>query len=85
MDREIRTRIEARWGRPLAGVLAELYVVRGHSEAEVAKALGCSQSAVHKWMVQLGIPRRSVRTFPPASAPSPTMSNSERTRTGGAS
>ena len=85
MHRDIRTRIEAGWGRPIAGVLADLYVVRGMSEAEVARALGCSQSAVHKWMVRLGIPRRSVRAFPPSAPMGSTVSNSELPRKEGAS
>jgi hypothetical protein len=59
-----RVAIEQRWGRPIAAVLMDLYLVRGLSEAAVARELGVVQPHVHRWLVRYGIPRRTVRAFP---------------------
>jgi hypothetical protein len=53
--------LENRFGRPLVGLLTELYVVRGMSEAAVAHQLGVAQASVHRWLVRYGIPRRHRR------------------------
>ena len=50
--------IEARFGRPITGLLTQLYVIEGLSEAQVARRLGVAQVTVHTWMVRYGIPRR---------------------------
>lgn len=61
--------IELEWGRPLSGLLAELYIVRGWSMSRVAQELRSSERQVHRWMVLYGIPRRTVRVYPPGSEP----------------
>lgn len=55
--------LERRHGRPLPGLLTDLYVIKGLSEAEVGRVLGVAQNQVHRWMVRYGIPRRTVRAF----------------------
>jgi len=61
--RKIRPRprieaIEAKWGRPIAGILTELYVIRGLSIRETARVLGISRERVYKLLREYGIPRR---------------------------
>jgi hypothetical protein len=50
--------IEARWGRPIAGVLTELYVIRGLSIRQTARVLQISRERVNQLMREYGIPRR---------------------------
>lgn len=51
--------VEARTGRPIDELLADLYVERGYSFPEIAKALGVSPSLVRQWVRQLGLERPS--------------------------
>lgn len=51
-------RMEARMGRPLADVLADLYHGEGLTLAEVAERLGVSVTTVLRWMAALGVETR---------------------------
>lgn len=53
--------IEERYRRPAEEVLADLYMVRRMTTAQVADHLGVSQRQVHRWLVAMGIPRRHQR------------------------
>ena len=61
--------LEREWGRPLSGLLAELYIVRGWPMSRVAAQLHSSERQVHRWMIRYGIPRRTVRVYPPGTDP----------------
>ena len=61
--------LEREWGRPLSGLLAELYIVRGWPMSQVAAQLHTSERQVLRWMVRYGIPRRTVRVYPPGAEP----------------
>jgi len=54
----LQAQIEARYGRPIAGILTELYILQDLSEAQVAEIFGVNQTTVHDWLVKSGIPRR---------------------------
>ena len=56
--------LEREWDRPLSGLLAELYIVRGWTMSRVAAHLGTSERQVLRWMKRYGIPRRTVRVYP---------------------
>lgn len=51
--------VEAREGRSVEELIAEYYVRRGLTQAEVAARLGITDSALSRWMTALGIPTRS--------------------------
>lgn len=51
-------RIEAREGRPIEELLAELYVEQGLMLVEVGERLGVTESAVSKWLQWFGIETR---------------------------
>lgn len=50
--------IEAREGRDLAGLLHELYVDQGMTQAEIADRLGTRRATISRWMADLGIESR---------------------------
>jgi hypothetical protein len=50
--------VEQQWGRPIAGILTELYVIRGLTIRQAATALGMSRGRVHQLLQAYGIPRR---------------------------
>jgi len=52
-------------GRSLEGVLWEMYHVRGMTQEEIGKALGCTTSAICKAMKRYGIPARRYQWISP--------------------
>lgn len=50
--------VEAREGRTLEELIDDLYVRQRLTQAEVAKRLGITHSALSRWMSALGIPTR---------------------------
>ncbi len=50
--------VEAREGRSLEELIADLYGRQQLTQAEVAKRLGITPSGLSRWMAALGIPTR---------------------------
>jgi hypothetical protein len=48
-------RIEAAWGRPIAEILADLYVTQQLTVEQVGVKLGVTKGAASRWLDRFGI------------------------------